>query len=139
MRDEDQRSGSLLRRVNGGARVGKDHPPRTLPLRCESGAGGAVWGIFTAAFASGAPVDPAREAAASRGPAPPERFRRNPASRGSSPSSRGKRSSFLEPIAGFVLSDANSAISISELRRLLSPCEPGIASIRTPTGSARGP
>ena len=139
MRDEDGRSGSLLGDVDVEARVGRDHPPRTI-RRVVNDALAALSGEFSARRSglerpSTPPETPRRESC----PAAPGRFRRSPASRGSSPSLRGRRSPSLEPSAGFVLSVGDSAIFISELRRLPPPSQPEIASMQTPTGSAKGP
>ena len=64
MRGGDERSGSLFSYVDLEARVGKDHPLRTIRAHRERGAGGAFERVLGALCADGPAVDPAREAAA---------------------------------------------------------------------------
>ena len=137
MRGADERRGSLFSDVDVEARVGKDHPPPTI-RGVANEALATLSGEFSALRSrlrrpSIPPGEPLREAAPPHGAAseaarlPGDRARR----------CGRRRSPSLEPVARFVLSVANSAISISALRRMPSPRELEIASIQTPTASAR--
>ena len=65
MRGGDERSGSLFSYVDLEARVGKDHPLRTIRGDCERGACRRLSGEFSALYSRMRPaLDPAGEAAA---------------------------------------------------------------------------
>ncbi len=64
MRGGDERSGSLFSYVDLEARVGKDHPLRTIRAGRERGAGGDVGRVRGALCPDGSTVDPAGEAVA---------------------------------------------------------------------------
>ena len=63
MRGQDERSGSLFSYVDLEARVGKDHPLRTI-RGGQRGPGVAFERVFGAPCADGSPLNSAREAAA---------------------------------------------------------------------------